>query len=50
MARTTTYTQFIAVSTELVWAVVADPTRWPEWNPGVISVRLHGPVAVGTTG
>ncbi|MFI9401470.1 DUF1731 domain-containing protein [Nocardia sp. NPDC052316] len=50
MARTTTYTQFIAVSPELVWAVVADPTRLPEWNPGVTSVRLHGPVAVGTTG
>ncbi|WP_107659373.1 DUF1731 domain-containing protein [Nocardia suismassiliense] len=50
MARTTTYTQFIAVSPELVWAVVADPTRWPEWNPGVTSVRLHGPAAVGTTG
>ena len=50
MARTTTYTQFIALPTELVWGVLADPTRWPEWNPAVTSVRLHGPVAVGTTG
>ncbi|WP_083894747.1 DUF1731 domain-containing protein [Nocardia tenerifensis] len=50
MARTTTYTQFIALPTELVWGVVADLTRWPQWNPGVGSVRLHGPVGVGTTG
>ncbi|MFE9578641.1 DUF1731 domain-containing protein [Nocardia sp. NPDC006044] len=50
MARTTMYTQFIALPAELVWGVLGDPTRWPEWNPGVTSVQLHGPVAVGTTG
>ncbi|WP_378734108.1 DUF1731 domain-containing protein [Nocardia brasiliensis] len=50
MARTTTYTQFIALPTEVVWGVLADPVRWPEWNPAVTSVRLHGAVGVGTTG
>ncbi|MFC9439027.1 SRPBCC family protein [Nocardia sp. NPDC057030] len=50
MARTTMYTQFIALPVELVWGVLGDPTRWPEWNAGVTSVRLQGPVAVGTTG
>ncbi|TQM30454.1 DUF1731 domain-containing protein [Nocardia bhagyanarayanae] len=50
MARTTTYTQFLALPPELVWQVVGDPARWPEWNPAVASVRLHGPVDVGVTG
>ncbi|WP_227996932.1 DUF1731 domain-containing protein [Nocardia australiensis] len=50
MARTTTYTQFIALPTEDVWRVLGDLSRWPEWNPAVSSVRLHDAVAVGTTG
>lgn len=50
MASTTTYTQFIALPTDVVWEVVGDPARWAEWNPAVSSVRLHGPVAAGTTG
>ncbi|MGK8510308.1 DUF1731 domain-containing protein [Nocardia asiatica] len=48
--RTTTYTQFIALPPERVWQVLADPARWPEWNPDVTAVRLNGPVAVGSTG
>ncbi|MFE7743198.1 DUF1731 domain-containing protein [Nocardia sp. NPDC057455] len=48
--RTTTYTQFIALPAERIWHVLADPTRWPEWNPGITAVRLDGPVAVGGTG
>lgn len=50
MARTTEYSQFIALPNELVWGVLGDPRRWAEWNPGVTSVRLRGPVAVGTEG
>ncbi|GAB2644942.1 DUF1731 domain-containing protein [Nocardia goodfellowii] len=50
MASTSRYTQFIALPTEAVWEVVADLPRWPEWNPGVVSVRLDGPLEVGTTG
>lgn len=50
MAGTTTYTQFLALPPEVVWRVVGDPARWPEWNPAVASVRLRGPLAVGVEG
>ncbi|MBF6364152.1 DUF1731 domain-containing protein [Nocardia puris] len=50
MAGTTTYTQFLALPPEVVWRVVGDPARWPEWNPAVASVRLRGPLAVGAEG
>ncbi|MFC4375666.1 DUF1731 domain-containing protein [Nocardia halotolerans] len=50
MGGTTKYTQFISLAPESVWNVLADLERWPEWNPGVRSVRMHGPVAVGATG
>ncbi|MGW6425463.1 DUF1731 domain-containing protein [Nocardia sp. NPDC055053] len=40
----------MALAPELVWSVLADLEQWPEWNPGVRSVRMHGPVAVGATG
>ncbi|MFE7718705.1 DUF1731 domain-containing protein [Nocardia rhizosphaerihabitans] len=50
MGGTTKYTQFIALAPELVWSVLGDLEQWSEWNPGVRSVRMHGPVAVGVTG
>ncbi|MGS2806839.1 DUF1731 domain-containing protein [Nocardia sp. MW-W600-9] len=50
MAGTTKYTQFIALPPASVWSVLGDLAQWPEWNPGVRSVRMHGPVAVGATG
>ncbi|WP_330184847.1 DUF1731 domain-containing protein [Nocardia sp. NBC_01503] len=50
MPRTTTYSQWIALPPERVWAVLGDPARWPEWNPAVTSVILHGAPGVGSTG
>jgi hypothetical protein len=31
-----------------VWRLWSDHTRWREWNPEVVSVRMHGPFARGT--
>ncbi|HIT74417.1 MAG TPA: NAD-dependent epimerase/dehydratase family protein [Candidatus Avipropionibacterium avicola] len=33
-----------------IWAVVGDPRRLPDWQPGWAEVELDGPVEVGTTG
>lgn len=35
-------------SPEHVFAVLADPQRWSEWNEGVAAIRLEGPFASGT--
>ncbi|MFE3053593.1 DUF1731 domain-containing protein [Nocardia sp. NPDC059239] len=50
MPRTTTYTQWIALPPQQLWAVLGDPGRWPEWNPAVTAVALHGTPAAGVTG
>ncbi|WP_019932762.1 DUF1731 domain-containing protein [Nocardia sp. BMG111209] len=50
MAGTTSYTQFMALPADRLWPILGDLTRWPEWNPVVASVRLHGPAAVGASG
>ncbi|MCW2815671.1 MAG: Polyketide cyclase / dehydrase and lipid transport [Nocardioides sp.] len=36
--------------TEAVWALWADPTTWPSWDPSVVGVVLDGPFEQGTTG
>ena len=38
----------IAAPPEVVWDVLADFDRWPDWNPDVKSLELDGPVAVGS--
>ncbi|MTE15570.1 DUF1731 domain-containing protein [Nocardia aurantiaca] len=50
MPRTTTYTRWIALPPQQLWAVLGDPARWPEWNPAVTAVTLHGTPAAGVTG
>ena len=39
----------VAAPLEVTWDVIADFERWPEWNPGVKSLSIDGPVAPGTT-
>ncbi|WP_084522789.1 DUF1731 domain-containing protein [Nocardia inohanensis] len=50
MPRTTSYSQFIALPPERLWAVLGDPRRWPEWNPAVAAVSLHSEPAVEARG
>lgn len=50
MPRTTTYNQWIALPPRQLWTVLGDPARWPDWNPAVGSVTLHGAPAAGVTG
>jgi uncharacterized protein YndB with AHSA1/START domain len=38
----------VSAPPELVWDVLADFERWPEWNPDVKSVSLNGPLVEGT--
>lgn len=33
-----------------MWAVLADLTRWPEWEPSIGRARLDGPLTKGATG
>ncbi|MBL1075456.1 DUF1731 domain-containing protein [Nocardia sp. 2] len=39
MSRSTTYSQFIALSPEELWAVIEDPARRAEWNPAAVPLR-----------
>ncbi|MFU8806849.1 MAG: SRPBCC family protein, partial [Bradymonadaceae bacterium] len=33
----------------LVWQVLTDLSGWPQWNPDVQSVTVHGEIGPGTT-
>lgn len=39
----------IAASPDVVWDVLTDFARWPEWNPEVKSMKSSGPADMGTT-
>ncbi len=44
---TATATMSIAARPEVVWDLLADINRWPEWNTDVDRTSLPGPVAAG---
>ena len=39
---------FINAPLQLVWAILVDFAKWPEWNESVTEMNLQGQVAVGT--
>ncbi|MFU8806720.1 MAG: SRPBCC family protein, partial [Bradymonadaceae bacterium] len=39
---------FIKAPIELVWQVLTDLSCWPEWNPDVEWVTVHGPLSPDT--
>lgn len=51
MAEAPVYTRRdiqIAASPEVVWDVLTDFDRWPEWNPEVKSMSYEGPLEPGS--
>jgi uncharacterized protein YndB with AHSA1/START domain len=38
----------VAAPPEVVWRVWSDTTRWPEWNPDVVEMKVDGPFATGS--
>ena len=42
------YTREIPAPSETVWRLLADVEGWVEWNDGIASIALDGPLAVGT--
>ncbi len=46
---TTEVTGHSAATPAEVFAVLADPEHWNEWNDGVAGIRIDGPFAAGTT-
>jgi uncharacterized protein YndB with AHSA1/START domain len=36
-------------SPDKVFAVLAAPEQWSEWNAGVMRIEMHGPFAAGTS-
>ena len=38
----------VAAPPDVVWALLSDFARWPEWNPAVSDVQVDGPLTPGT--
>jgi uncharacterized protein YndB with AHSA1/START domain len=42
------HSQKVSAPPEAIWALWADPARWPEWNEQLESGELHGEMEIGT--
>lgn len=40
---------FIEAPIETVWTILTDFQNWPAWNKSVSSMRVNGPLSIGTT-
>lgn len=45
-----TASQWFRLPPGVLWDVLADLRRWPDWNPAIAEARLDGPLAEGATG
>lgn len=45
-----TASQWFRLPADLLWEVLADPRRWPEWNPAVGEAGLEATLAEGAAG
>ncbi len=50
MTWTRTSREILPVRPSALWTSLADFTRWPDWDPDLDRVELHGPAEVGSTG
>jgi uncharacterized protein YndB with AHSA1/START domain len=42
------YSKTIPASPEMLWGLLSDVDGWVDWNDGIESISLDGPLAVGT--
>jgi Polyketide cyclase / dehydrase and lipid transport len=47
---TSTHTVDSAATTGVIFDILRDVSRWPEWNAGVLRIDLDGSFATGTSG
>ncbi|MFC3482991.1 SRPBCC family protein [Amycolatopsis roodepoortensis] len=50
MTWTRTSREILPCPPSALWAPLADFTRWPDWDPDLVGVELHGPAETGSTG
>jgi uncharacterized protein YndB with AHSA1/START domain len=45
----TEYTSAAAASPEVIWQLLSDVDGWGDWNAGIETITLDGPLVVGAT-
>ena len=44
------FSKTIHASPEMLWRLLSDVDGWVDWNDGIESISLDGPLAVGISG